>query len=332
MKKHFIFPFWILICLTVASCFNKTEEKPIVEYDNPALNKVSEQIRFNPNDAELYLTRANLFYESELYEDAIKDMKKAMSFDSASIPYRHVLSDIYFDGAKSNEALSLLEETINLFPASEGTILKLSEFQYLLEMNDPAIETIQKLMATSPDHIEGYYMLGKIYNQKGETQKAVKNYKKVLSINDKHFDALLELGTTYSVNKNKAALPYLEKAAKRSPSNPDIIFELGNYHRFQGNDDKAFDYYKQVVLLDQQYTEAHINAGIIHMENKSYEKANNLFNIAVETDPSYPSAYYYRGLSFAYLDDKEKAKADLKQALVLAPSYEEATEALKDLE
>jgi len=317
----------------VASCFNKKAEKePIVQYQNPVINKVSEQIRFNPDDAELYLTRANLFYESELYDDAIKDMKKAMSFDSASTAYRHVLSDIYFDADRSNEALSLLEETINLFPASEGTILKLSEFQYLLEMNDPAIQSIGQLMATSPDHIEGYYMLGKINNQKGERQKAIKNYKKVLSINDKHFDALLELGTIYSLEKNKTALPYLEKAVQLSPSNPDIIFELGNYHRFQGNDDKAFEYYKQVVLLDHQYTDAHINAGIIYMQNKSYEKANNLFNIAIETDPSYPSAYYYRGLSFAYLGENKKAKADLEQALVLAPSYEEATEALKSLE
>ena len=36
---------------------------------NPAIAKVSEQIQFNPDDAELYLTRANLFYESELYEE-----------------------------------------------------------------------------------------------------------------------------------------------------------------------------------------------------------------------------------------------------------------------
>lgn len=332
MKKHLFLSLGAFICLCFIGCFGETKEDPIVQYDNPVINKVSEQIRFNPNDAELYLTRANLFYESELYNDAIKDMKKAMSFDSASTAYRHVLSDIYFDSGKSNEALSLLEETINLFPASEGTILKLSEFQYILEMNEPAIQTINKLMEVRPDHIEGYYMLGRIHYQKGDIKKAISNYKKVLSINDKHFDALLELGTTYSLEKNKAALPYLQKAMELSPSNPDIIFELGNYHRFQGNDNEAFDYYKKVILLDQQYTDAHINAGMIHMENKAHENANKLFNIAVETAPSYPSAYYYRGLSYANLGDNDKAKADLEQALILAPSYEEATKALKELE
>ena len=127
-------------------------------------------------------------------------------------------------------------------------------------------------------------------------------------------------------------IKYLEKASLLSPSNPDIIFELGNYHRFQGNDDEALKYYKQVVLLDHQYTDAHINAGLIYMDQKSYKKAYDLFNIAVETDPAYPSAYYYRGLAAVYLGDNIKAKADLQQALDLAPSYEEAKKVLEELE
>lgn len=331
MKKHTILILCIMSFFAIG-CFNGNEEEPIVEYENPAINQVSEQIKYNPNDAELYLTRASLFNDSGLHDKAIADMQKAMSFDSASIVYRHILSDFYFDSDKDNEAISLLEETSNLFPANEHTLLKLAEFQYILEMNQPALQTIDKLIAVNPENMESYYMKGKIYNQKGDKAAAIKNYKKVLATNDKHFDSLLELGTIYSLDKKKEALKYLDKALKLSPSNPDIVFELGNYYRFQGKNDEALKHYKQVVLLDQQYTDAHINSGIIHMDQKSYDKALDFFNIAVETAPAYPSAYYYRGAAAAYLGNIDQARGDFEQALELAPSYEEAKKALEGLE
>ncbi len=330
MKKHSLFPIWIFAIL-LSSCFRDPEPEAVIQYQNPAITSVSKQIEYNPNDSELYLSRASLFYEMEHYDEAIKDMKKAMSFDSSSLAYRHVLSDIYFDAGKNNEALGILEETIGLFPASEPTILKLSEFQYILKLNDAAIATIDKLMDVEPEHSEGHYMYGRIYSQKGEKAKAISHYKKVLEQRPRHFDALLELGTLYSLDKSKKALIYLGEAMKLAPNNPDIVFEMGNYHRFQGNNDKALEHYKQVTFLDNQYTDAHINAGIVMMDKKEFEKAEDFFNIAVETDPSYPSAYYYRGIASAYLGNDAKAKSDLQTALELAPSYEEAKEALLEL-
>ncbi len=333
-KRRFIqLPFIILIAITfLFSCFPEPSTPPITGSENPAVSEISNQIQYNPHDPELYLSRATLYYEMEYYDEAIKDMKKAMSYDSSSIAYRHVLSDIYFDGDKNNEAIGLLEETISIFPASERTILKLSEFQFILNLNEAALQTIDKLMVQKPKHIEGFYMNGRIYRQMGKDAKSIENYKKALEQNDKHFDSLLELGTLYSQNKNKKALQYLEAAKKLSSSNPDPVFEIGNFYRFQGNDKKALEYFNQVTLMDNQYTDAHINSGLIMLDAKDYKKANQYFNIAVETDPTYPSAYYYRGISYASLGDKFKAKQDFQDALNLAPSYDEAKEALLKLE
>ncbi len=334
MKKQI--PLFIISgILLVSACIGDPkpqEPTDVITHENPAINSVSDQILHNPNDPELYLSRASLYYENEDYDDAIKDMKKAMSFDSSSIAFRHVLADIYLDANQRNDALGLLEETITLFPASKGTLLKLSEFQYLLELNDAALATTDKLMEVSPEHTEGYFMKGRIYWQMGNNKEAIRNFKKALDKDPKHFDSLLELGTLYSSLKSKEALTYLDKAQELSPNNPDIIFEKGNYHRFRGEDKEALEFYKQVVFIDNQYTDAHINAGIIKMDADDYKQALNFFNIAVETDPTSPSAYYFRGMAAAYMGDKNKAKADLQTALDLAPNYEDAKEALMKLD
>ena len=71
MRKFLVFPLWVLVVLCAIGCFaDSSNTEPILEYENPAIAKVSEQIQFNPNDAELYLTRASLFSESQLYENA----------------------------------------------------------------------------------------------------------------------------------------------------------------------------------------------------------------------------------------------------------------------
>ncbi len=333
MKKHLLL-FLILGIVIISSCNTdpKTplEENPIIV--NPAITELNEKIKFNPNDPELYLSRASVYGGLAMYDEAIVDMKKALSFDSSSIAYRHVLADFYVEAEQDSLAISLLKETITLFPASIRTILRLSEFQYILDKNEDALSTVDQLMEVAPDTIEGYYMYGRIYAQMGDETQAVKNFEKALSINSKHFDSLLDLGTFYNDKKSKKALPFLSKALKLFPENPDIVFEMGNYYRFQGDDKKALEHYKQVTLIDNQYTDAHINAGLIHLDKKSYLKANNFFNIAVETDPTYPSAYYYRGVSYAFQGEKGKAKADLLTALDLAPSYKEAQDFLNDLE
>ncbi len=331
MKKHLVF---LLGCITLClvGCMGDNQEEPEIIYENPAIYEVNSKIKAEPDNPDLYHMRATLFYDSGLYDEAIADMKKAMSYDSSDVYYRHFLADVYFDSEKEKDALDILQETIDLFPASEPTLLKLSEFQYILEQNDPALATIQQLLETNPENIEGYYMKGKTLMQKGEKSQSIATLKKALELDEKHFDSLLELGTIYSNDKNKAALPYLEKALSLVPSNPDIVFELGRYYFHQKEDEKALDYFRQVVILDQQYTDAHINTGIIYLDKKAFKKAYDIFNIAVETDPIHPPAYYHRGLAASLLGNAEQAKADLQQALDLAPDYEAAKEALVKLE
>lgn len=323
----------MLCCLLlgVTSCFNDdTSKQPVSDKKLSAIEQISQKIKENTSDVNLYITRSRLYREESRYDDAIRDMKKALSFDSSSIEIRHELSDLYFDNQQDNDALSILGETIALFPASERSLLKLSEFQYLLNKNDAALSTTEQLEKINPENPETDYMRGRILAQKGEDDKAIRAFKQALTKAEKHYDSLLELGTMYAQKKNKSALSYLKRALEINPST-DVIFEIGNYYALQGDDNKALEEYGKVVRKDPQYTEAHIEAGRIHLKNKEFEIASRLFNIAVETAPTYPPAYYYRGKSYLNLNEVEKAKADFNQALVFNSKYKEAENALENL-
>ncbi|MGB1216716.1 MAG: tetratricopeptide repeat protein, partial [Saprospiraceae bacterium] len=311
--------FLFIIIINLVSCVpDKQEPTPIFPVGtNPAIIRLSEEIGKNPTDIKLYIQRAMLLYSEEDYDAAIKDAKVILASDSSNLDYRHLLADIYFDGDRDAEAIQMLEGTLEIFPASERTLLKLSEYQYILDLYDPALKTISTLMETKPNHVDGYYMQGRILGAKGDLVKAEQSFKAALKEDPKHFDTLLELGTLLNNQEKKEALKYLKSAMMLSNNTPEVLFEMGNYYHSNNKLDEALEYFKQATLLDSHFTEGYINAGIVWLEKKDIPKAWDFFNMAVNVDPTYPEAYYYRGVASTYKGKPEDARADYQQALQL---------------
>ncbi len=322
-----------LAVLFLYSCFPDPEpisDDPLL-VQNPAILEVSKLINDDPGNPMNYFSRATLLHDEGMYDEAESDMKKAMSFDSSNIDFRHMLSDIYFDAEKDADAISLLEETISLYPENIPSLQKLSEFQYLLNMNGASLETVDKIMDISPKNKDGYYLRGLNLADMGKTEEAKTAFKSAVEQEPAFYDALLEWGTILANEGNAEAEKVLNNALALSPKNPDVLFELGNYHMSKEEDEQALDYFRQTVLQDNQYADAHINSGLIFLDRDSVEGAWKFFNIAVASDPTYPTAYYYRGLCSAMLGRTKDAENDFSQALELAPGFEEAQIALDKL-
>jgi tetratricopeptide (TPR) repeat protein len=57
---------------------------------NPTIDMLSRKIEATPNDPKLYSARARLFYENGGYDEAISDLKQAMSIDSLNPDFHHL--------------------------------------------------------------------------------------------------------------------------------------------------------------------------------------------------------------------------------------------------
>jgi len=81
-----------MCCLIITSCQNEASSNdPLVKNvpitGNPAIDGLTNEIAQQPNDPRLYAQRGALFYEEEGYDEAIKDLKKALSYDSTNVTY-----------------------------------------------------------------------------------------------------------------------------------------------------------------------------------------------------------------------------------------------------
>ncbi|MBI2038144.1 MAG: tetratricopeptide repeat protein [Candidatus Magasanikbacteria bacterium] len=165
------------------------------------------------------------------------------------------------------------------------------------------------------------------------------------------------------------AIKSLDKASELEPTNPILMWRLGNNYMLQKNIPKAIEYYEKAVSLKRDYLGAYVTLSSAYELNKETDKAievyknllqsgagNNpeiLFNFgrllynrgtradkndaeklwleAVKLQPSYSNALYSLGLLYENRGDKAKALEYYYKVKDLNPNNKDIIDKIKSL-
>lgn len=328
----------LLLVLLVTACGGDASNEASTPTTAPAtevtgsgsalLNQLSESLQKNPYDGKLYYSRAKIYYDKEMYDEAIADMAQAMNIDSVNADYHHLLADIFLDYYKSRQALRTMERAAKLFPERIPTLLKLSEFQVILRQNDEAFRTIDQILKLDPQNAEAYFMMGLNFRDVGDDARAINSFQTAVEIDPELTDAWVYLGDLFSKKDNPIALQYYDNAIRLEPENINFLYSKAAYLHSKGELTEAIEMYEDIFKRDPQYADAYYNIGLVYMELDSVAKASNYFDLAIKMDPTYVMAYFYRGLAAEERGELGLAKKNYEQALTLKPDFERASEAL----
>ena len=124
-------------------------------------------------------------------------------------------------------------------------------------------------------------------------------------------------------NSNEA-LRYYKKAIDIDPYYFASQYNLGTLYEEKGDIDQALYHYHFAFLIDSYVPEVNGKLGEIYMKKGDYEKADYYLKKAVERNPKYAEAFRNLGvLYYYYLKSKIKALAFFKRSLTLDPNYAE---------
>jgi len=84
--------------------------------------------------------------------------------------------------------------------------------------------------------------------------------------------------------------------------------------RTQQNYDDIIADYKKCIQLDHSFYYAYYNLGNIKLESKDFVGAISEYSKAIGIEPKFTEAYYNRGLTYIYIQEKEKGCLDLSKA------------------
>ena len=141
-----------------------------------------------------------------------------------------------------------------------------------------AIKHYTEAIKLKPDLDEAYINRGAAYADKGELDKAFKDYNTAIKLNPDFANAYNNRGTAY---------------AKK------------------GDIDNAIKDYNKAIELQHDYADAYNNRGITYAKKGDFDNTITDFDKVIELNPDDADAYCNRGEAWLYLQEWEKAKADL---------------------
>ncbi|MCK4241445.1 MAG: tetratricopeptide repeat protein, partial [Candidatus Atribacteria bacterium] len=231
---------------------------------------------------------------------------------------------------EKNESTSTLSS-----PSSETTTPFMVGKSYFNQGEyDKAIIEFEKSIELDSNHTESYYYLGLCYVQKG-----------IIQYNNKNILAYISLFR--KANKiSDQVIPQYEKIIKDNPDDLNSYLKLGYIYEvrsiipFINEYDKALDYYLKALALGIVseskntgiYVYLNTRVGSIYFQKKDYPQAIEYLEKAAKMSSHNIEVYYYLGLSYNKIGEKEKALTLFSRVIELAPQSEFAQEAEKEIE
>lgn len=330
-RKNALLSF-ILVSLLIMLISCKGENKQSVKLTGDTeIDALSAAIGKNPDDANLYFQRARKFYDKGSYDMTINDMMKAMTIDSLNPDFYHLLSDAYLDYMNSNGALNAMNKVLSIYPERIPSLLKMAELKYILEDYDGSILTLNEIIRLDQNNAEAYFMLGNNFRALSDSERAKNAYQTAVEMDSKLTDAWISLGELYEEKKDPKALTYYESAILSNPASMQALHAKAYYLQNHGKINEAKEIYRQIILTDRTYTDAYLNSGLLYMEQDSFDRAYEQFDLMASVSPTNYQGFYYRGIVNNLMGNKEKAILDLESALRLNPKDKKTEEALNTL-
>ena len=319
----------LLLLISCKSDKTATQANPLT--GDSILDQMTMDIKDKPNDPNNYYVRAKYLYEVGNYDQAIQDMNQAMQIDTTNADYFHLVSDIFLDYNKSNKALRAMNAVVDLYPNRTPSLLKLCELELILQQYDNSITTINNILKYDPQNAEAYFMLGMNFKELGEIDKAINSFQTAVENDPELIDGWLLLGALYEEKKDTRALDFYNNAVEVDPDNITALHSKAYYLQNHGKVEEAIQIYDQILAIDIEYQDAHLNKGVLFLEKEEYARAYEEFNILCKQYPTYHLGFYYRGIVHEINENLAAAKADYQNSVNLKSDFIKGEEALKAL-
>jgi tetratricopeptide (TPR) repeat protein len=245
-------------------------------------------------------TIGDLYLKSGNKSDAIDSFHKAASFFrqegfalKALALYKKILninagdSDALYSLGELNEAKGLTTDAIKYYLASadslskEGKkekllgiyerILSLSPSNIPLRNGVAEIYTKEGLMAEA---VQQYLHIARLYTEKGDTERAIIFYQKVLDAQPLSREAILELNSLYEGMDNfDKAIEQMKETVSLFPHDTEILLRCAEIHLMVKRFDEAREYIRQVVELEPANIKARRLLGDVYIKEGKKEKA-----------------------------------------------------------
>ena len=223
------------------------------------------------------------------------------------------------------EALDDYRRVLNREPQDVDALRSIAGVYDKLKMPSQAIAAYQKAIQLDPGYYAGYHGLGVFYYYHGDYAKAAEQFQMSIERAPGLFEEYTNLGAALDDLGRDAEAEKALLTSLKLHETARALNSMGALRAYQKRDGEAVAYYKRTLALDpNDYTyeenlaDAERRLGRMQDATAAYLKARDLAQSVITKDPRNGMARGYLAYVSARLGDRNRAEAEIAQALLMS--------------
>jgi len=323
-------------------------------------------IRLKPNHIGARLALITLKYPTNQkgHLARLDKYKRLLELEPDNVTIHRAIAQSYLALQKKKEALHALNEALLYAPNNMNLRFEVITLLMELHKEEEAFVMLKEMENIAPQNSKIYFLLGRIYYNKGDYEASLHAYDKVLAIKPEGSSQLYNnRGLLYVKLKqyDQAKRAYME-AIKKHSGYYQAYYNLGLLALKEEKLHDALAYFKDAIGLRKGYAQAYYNLGLVYTKLQdnphaieAYEsllklkpddlrvalnlavryskvghaqKAEDLYEMILQKDQYYFTAWLNLGLLHYQQKAYQQAKNVLEKAVELEPENQKASRAL----
>ncbi|MDR0456532.1 MAG: tetratricopeptide repeat protein [Treponema sp.] len=280
-----------------------------------------EELARAPKTAIDYLNRGIMFALRLDFDTALLDFDDAIKLDrNMALAYLQRAKALFIRQVKRDVEIDPNFEFVFPFRLKRG---KTND-------DDRAIVDFNQAIELNPDLAGAWRYRGFLFEQIGEYDNAVSDYTQYIRRRPDDLEGYMRRGFTYqdmeSYFKAEDDFTHIFNVdpnfARISYTLSYICCYIGDLAFKGGGYGLALQYYDKSRYYNENNARAHFGAANVYY-TKEYGTAIDAYTLAINIDPNYHEAFFWRGMSYYALKDYNLAVDNFSKALKLDPLNEE---------
>lgn len=190
---------------------------------------------------------------------------------------------------------------------------------------DRADSILKRVLQAEPKNLPALHILGLIKASQKKYEEAIELLSKAARISPNEGSIQFNLAKALlDCGFERRSLPHHQKAVSLNPNNAGAWLNYGKTVSNLGRHEEALEYFDRAISLKPDYVEALLNKGAALKELRKYESAISFAEQVLALDPTLAEGWNNKGIALKELERYEEALASYAEAINLKPEYGDA--------
>ncbi len=253
------------------------------------------EIEEGPRLGDVYRRMGEIFLNQNENEMAIKAFRNASLLNPDEHEIEYNLGIAYFRSGRQEDALTELREALSRDTGSVDYRLALAEVLFLSGYRSDSLKQFKLILEQNPDHYQANYMSGYIHYSRGETSSSREYFQ---SLADKTTDNLKlmniyqNIGNIYLKEKKYDQAKTSYRQALETREEASLYYNLGLTYIFEEEWEKAAASLQKAAEDLGDNSKVRTALGFVFYRLGMYERAEKELERAIDLDPKNTRAHY----------------------------------------